>query len=229
MTTTYSDGINVYFEEYSYDSQARLVQQTTTFTYSYEDTYFKHISCIINYTLDENGYRTMATKTTYNGSGKVNNVYYCEFINDEEGRCIQKNEYNADGTRELIDMYEYDDMGNVISCYRSFNSNRIDSKMLIYYNENGWEVSRVVNNIKYRNDWTTTDVEFVVTDEYIYDYEYDSDGNVIRSKLYNSDGELQSETEYDTNGNIIRSVHYTYSPEREVWYREEYKYFTISQ
>ena len=107
-----------------------------------------------------------------------------------------------DGTTRIMLSSEFDEAG------RPLQSRLWDDYERFQYTQ---DTENNVLNVKlFRNDGSGSE------------YEYDSNGNTIRSTGYNSDGSISSQCEYDSHGNRIR---YTcYDSDGSILYWAEYEY-----
>jgi hypothetical protein len=128
---------------------------------------------------------------------------------DAEGIMVSRSfyQYDEDGNRFLNEFYMYDEEGNIID----------DSYAKYSYNEK--------SDITFEAYWS--DVQETYS-ECTYEYEYDSDDNVLVNTLYEN-GEFVKEYiyEYDNFGNLVYSAsrvpHGSYEDRHEYVFEYGYK------
>jgi len=206
-SSSYTDMITT--DDYVYDSKGNLLKETDTqesqgaitqigdSIYFYENDLLKKVErtttmypsselydelCRVTY-YDYDAKGQLIKEDTYYKSGTL--FQSCEYTYDGEGNLLTVVKTDDDGNIVDSTEYEYDSKGNVTSMtWLAFDSTS--------YNYVNYEYDSNGEKIKESGDL------------YTYEYEY-SDGQLIRVKYYDADGNYGSTTEYayDEYGRVI--------------------------
>ncbi len=158
----------------------------------------------------ENGEVYMAEYTAYNEDGSKNVEVY-----DEASNLLTITYYDSDGNITAVESnaYEFDDEGNRLR-YTTYVNDKIDRDIFSFVSQNGEVLD---SKCLYYNE------EGQVESEYIYEYEFDSEGNMKHQALkingvlnyeyyYSLDSEgfvyTSREITYDENGNVTGDISY---------------------
>ncbi len=226
---------------YLSDKFGELVKGSSQYTMSYEfNQQGDVISYMYSDTHWGDSYSAMVRVWKYNSEGKVKDlsIYYRDNLgeNNENSVLKQKDIYTYDSSGNLIELARYDDdgsleektilrydaNGNAIEKSRFNSSGYAESRRFFKYDTNGNIIEELdVNsgsNYKYKYDswgnrievgWYSTATERVVNR---YEYEYNSNGDMIRFSEYRSDNSLRREDRYsyvyDSAGNRIEKAKY---------------------
>ena len=98
--------------------------------------------------------------------------------------------YNGDEELDSWTEYEYDGQGNELSSSGYEADGTLSDWSETAYDDHGYSVSHI---------WTYSPEEEDSYYTYIYQNEYDEEGNIVRRTWY-SDGELAYVTEYEVTG-----------------------------
>ncbi len=196
----------------------------------------------INYTLEIPIYELVKMSV-------LNSTYeYSDFLYDEKGLLIQKNE---SGSSKGVITYEYDEKGRVI-VERDTTTNYGYSQINYFYNEDGLverEIrssdsdASIEDGITYEISYTLDDSGRVIqktsinelypNEPTIYDYEYDERGVLIKETETHYEGnKIYSQyvmtLTYDSSGRLIRKLVYDVN-DQEYWGSPyEYEYAPVS-
>lgn len=132
-------------------------------------------------------------KFAYGENGEL--IWYHTFTYDEQGRRASATSFDSTGNQTSHVDIAYTEFGEPTAQYHYGMDTGVILPTFIEYDANGQETKR-------------TDCEADGTVRSMYTYQYDSNGNVIRSDSYSEGGNtLQSYQtfEYDENGNQIKS------------------------
>ena len=187
-----------------YDKQGKIIQST-----KYTDETLSVISMRITYDYYSNG--LLYKEIVYQNSDDLIGYYTYEY--DEKGNLLKKTHYDSDDNPTLTEAFEYDSYGNRISpgyeidkngnvikrpSYDPLTESYGDTIMTYTYDEAG-------NLIRYATISSNDGSSLGYTD-----YEYDSNGNLIKESRYDADGSLKStkDYEYDSAGRLIKDIEY---------------------
>lgn len=178
-----SDGVEEYERRtWLYDEDNKLLKETSTGVI----TEYKLKST--EYSYDEKGH--LYLETLSNG-----NRY--EYINDENGNCVERKGINADGSSGSRAVYEYDSEGRCILESFYLNDGTFDYKRAYEYDGN----DRVTTEI--RTDADGFEDKFI--------YTYDADGERLTTENFENGVRVRDYGyELDENGNRIKYYYYTY-------------------
>jgi hypothetical protein len=153
-------------------------------------------------------------------------IFYELYNFDQNGKTIQLEIYNPDGSSQFTDQYsyEYDDNGAPVKRFSYFNGT-LEGVYLYQYDDNGnlLEIDKVNEDeslqttVSYRyNDAGYVTGEYSYASGYLiygHTYEYDGKGNKIEDKFNNYSGNHDSKTTYgyDDTGKIIEQTDYAYA------------------
>lgn len=193
--------------EYTYNEDGNFlknIKTATNFNQSFEYEYDTN-GKIIKETFVGNTGITRITEHTYDQSGiltntviTVNNdlLYRYEYTYTASKKIASKISVSSDGTRDIIDEYDYDDNDRLIRtktltgdngtimCTYEYNTVGLKSKQELFYNDE-------------------------TTPYYVYEYFYDANGNILKEECKSKDasGGHTTEYEYDEAGNQIRLLY----------------------
>ena len=102
--------------------------------------------------------------------------------------------YNSDGSKSVYNEFFFNSAGNMIKRTDFGFSDNVTGKIVCEEDKNG--------NIISEKTFYGKDLNC------IHKYEYDSQGNNIKSTYYNSENLLCSQNEYDSKGNTTKSIEY---------------------
>lgn len=128
---------------------------------------------------------------------------------DKGGNTAADMEYNSDGTIYMGYQYQYDETGNKTKCINYATDGS-------YYEEDYDENEDEIKTTYYGSDGS-------IERSVLYDYVYDSNGNIIVKNVADSDGWTNKvEYEYDANGNNTKETTYDADGVVMRWYEYEY-------
>lgn len=188
-----------------------------------ESTYDENDCQLTSVSYDEDGTVMWRWEYEYDASGnKVKSLYYhdgedilsgwYEYSYDSQGNEVERRDYDENDALEGIARREYDEDGNQVLFQYYDGEEELDSWTEYEYDGQGNELS----SSGYEADGTLSDWSETAYDDhgysvshiwtyspeeedsyhtYIYQNEYDEEGNIVRRTWY-SDEELQSVTEY---------------------------------
>lgn len=160
------------------------------------------------YEYDSNGKNIGRKCTTYNGDGSISS--WEEYVYDSDGRSSSTVVYNGDGSIRSRTENIYDSDDRLLSSTVYDSDGNIVSQEKNEYNSNGDKVK-----------WTSiSSFDF----DFICEYEYNSDGKLIKQLQYNLDGTLDcwSEYEYDGNGRSVKTTTYNSDGTLRSWDEREF-------
>ena len=189
QTTTNSDGIINYYENYKYDNNGnKLLEEQYSkngeLSKKTEYKYNESNRAIEKMVYKENGELKMKTLYEYDEDGNISREKYysasldeweeLSYTYDEDGNVLT---YKKDGEINRFE-YKFDDKGNVVEEKFFTNNNNQFSIIYYKYDENN-------NIIK------ETTKYFVELTDNISVYEYDAFGNMTMETQYNTDGDIK--------------------------------------
>ena len=179
----------------SYDSKGKQMDWASRFKYDNEDNLIEmafdntgegRFMDKVNYTFDENGFKTGGKSFD---SGKVKSLWLCKY--DEKGNYLYGAQYKADSTLISKDSSKYDADGHRLEMVRYNGDGSCLDKYISKYDNHG-------NRIEFHS---YKGAHFFVPDVEEYDeYTYDTTGNILTKKKYavkNGKKELVAVVEYE--------------------------------
>ncbi len=140
-----------------------------------------------------------------------------EYDYDEQGKLMSIfKDYDADGVVDSVESYEYDDEGKLVLLESSSNNGQTGTYLIYSYNELGnlslleYDFSRD-GNIEDYVIFFYNGADQIIRDElyddgllsYAYDYEYDNDGRMVLSSIYDGLGDSLYEKRFFYDGDLI--------------------------
>lgn len=170
------DGAVMWRWEYEYDASGNKVKSL------YYDDGKDTLSGRSEYKYDSQG--NEVERRDYDENDVLENVARREY--DEAGNEVLFQYYDGEEELDSWTEYEYDGQGNEISSSGYEADGTLSDWSETAYDDHGYSVSHI---------WTYSPEEEDSYHTYIYQNEYDEEGNIVRRTWY-SDEELQSVTEY---------------------------------
>lgn len=197
---------------YLSDKFGELVKGSSQYTMSCE---FNQQGDVISCTHRGDSYIAMVRVWKYNSEGKVKDLStyhrWTDSENNENSVLEQKVIYTYDSSGNLIELARYDDDGSLeektILRYDA-NGNAIEKSQ--FYSSGAAHSRRY---FKYDTNGNIIEERFANSVSFYYKYKYDSWGNRIKVELYRTaDGVMDEyeEYEYNSNGDMIRYSAYNY-------------------
>lgn len=170
------DGSVRWHYEYEYDASGNKVKSL------YYDDGEDILSGWYEYSYDSQG--NEVERRDYDENDALEGIARREY--DEDGNQVLFQYYNGDEELDSWTEYEYDGQGNELSSSGYEADGTLSDWSETAYDDHGYSVSHI---------WTYSPEEEDSYHTYIYQNEYDEEGNIVRRTWY-SDEELQSVTEY---------------------------------
>lgn len=170
------DGSVTWRWEYEYDASGNKVKSL------YYDDGEDILSGWYEYSYDSQG--NEVERRDYDENDALEGIARREY--DEDGNQVLFQYYNGDEELDSWTEYEYDGQGNELSSSGYEADGTLSDWSETAYDDHGYSVSHI---------WTYSPEEEDSYHTYIYQNEYDEEGNIVRRTWY-SDEELQSVTEY---------------------------------
>ncbi len=155
---------------------------------------------------------------------------------DETDNCVKvvvkEQSYLKDGSKGICSEYEYDEYGNRISSVSYDTNGEITASVENEYNEFGeltrhrvFKADGTVQETFYEYDSNGNLIKTGTSDEngefsFWWEYDYDSNGRPARDRACNSNGmnEVRYRYEYDENGNPAKKTYVESDGEESSWY-----------
>ena len=196
---------------YEYDEKGVLVRSKETNYTVYEDMPEMNSTMVMEAEFNEQGDMIKWNSTIHSedGSEDIDDEYTYEYEHDTEGRITKQTSYYIDTEVRDIRMYEYD--------AESRRTKEVYVMPGYWKDTREYEYDEKGNRTKYvyetmyeegAQDWGLENESFTI--ETVYEYEYDSAGNVVKWTSYDKEDPewMTGECEYDADGNVIREIFY---------------------
>lgn len=182
-----ADGTLTYLTEYMYDEDSVCTGSTSTY-------YAQSGSQIIT---QYNGYDAEISSESYDASGNL--TEWSETELDDMGREKKTNTYSADGRLTHILERGYDEEGNILQYTRTYMYE--DGTYEVTVSDGGWNQQ---NRTKYDAAGNATEITE-------FEYEYDSNGNILKQIACDEYDNVRYwlEYTYDADGNQIDSQYFS--------------------
>ena len=212
-------------------------QLLSNFSIVYENvtSYLSQLYSTSDYTYDSNGNCTKIINTTTYDDVEGGGIDTTEYIYDEKGNCIK--EIFSSGSHQYNTEYIYDENGNRIKELEYDYAGELSSIIEYLYDEYGnctknlsYDMNgALISTTLYTYAQSLCTGETTMINDQIsemYQYNYDSNGNRIKTEMLNSEfGELSTiESQYNSNGDEIRSEYYLSDGTLASCYEYAYKY-----
>lgn len=218
--------------EYTYDSKGNIL---TCIKYNQNNEKIKQI----NYTYDESG--NLVKEQEIYGETEAEII---EYKYDERGNNIETNS-TSNGEFQYSYQFTYDANGNKIKEIYKSNLAEFSHEISYSYDKNGI----LIKTVEIKNDCVTT-TEYVINEhgdnekkivtyeydrykgtenekivyEYLYELEYDANGNKTKNTEHNPDGQTRSdEYVYNENGDVIKQISHDINGDIRA-YENQYEY-----
>lgn len=206
-----ADGTYNFSMQYQYDDFGNEIERVYTYDDRESDTYKTE------YVYDQNG--NAIKKIEYDSDGDISRIYTYEY--DLANNLTIYNQYNQYERLQGSTRHTYDEKGNKIQTVETDNEGTESRRIEFCYDESGRVIEELTTTVfgvdgrSYEYDDKGQLVhEYLSIDGRVfsyYEYQYDTEGNMLFTALYNADQTLRWKAEYQ----------YTHD---KLWFNKEVTY-----